>query len=84
MVPLPQSVNVSTSAQPWKLGSVEREQILRTLDLTAWQIGGAGGAAEMLGLKPSTLRDRMRELGLRRKAGPDDRRVPGGPPEALR
>ncbi len=44
----------------------EREQILRTLSETNWRINGAGGAAEILGLHPSTLRARMHKLGIRR------------------
>jgi formate hydrogenlyase transcriptional activator len=31
-----------------------------------WRIAGRGGAAEQLGLKPSTLRSRMEKLGLKR------------------
>ena len=67
-VSLPQSVRVSDSVAPWNLESVEREHILRTLEVTHWQIGGAAGAAKRLGLKPSTLRDRMHRLGLRRRS----------------
>jgi len=33
-------------------------------------VEGARGAAEMLGLNPSTLRSRMRKLGIRRGARP--------------
>jgi transcriptional regulator with GAF, ATPase, and Fis domain len=38
--------------------------IRRVLDHTEGQIAGAGGAAEVLDVKPSTLRHRMRKLGL--------------------
>jgi formate hydrogenlyase transcriptional activator len=31
-----------------------------------WRIEGSGGAAQMLGLKPSTLRSRMLKLGIAR------------------
>ncbi|MEL6346424.1 MAG: sigma 54-interacting transcriptional regulator, partial [Myxococcota bacterium] len=34
------------------------------LSFTNGQIGGKGGAAERLGIKPSTLRNRMKKLGL--------------------
>ncbi len=68
VVSLPHSVRVGNSAAPGSLESVEREHILRTLEVTNWQIGGAAGAADRLGLKPSTLRDRMRRLGLRRES----------------
>jgi formate hydrogenlyase transcriptional activator len=45
---------------------VERAHILRMLHASAWRIEGARGAARALGLKPSTLRSRMRKLGVRR------------------
>lgn len=34
----------------------ERKHILRVLDMAEQQIAGQGGAAEMLGVNPSTLR----------------------------
>jgi formate hydrogenlyase transcriptional activator len=48
------------------LADVERAHILRVLHARAWRIEGAHGAAAALGLKPSTLRSRMRKLGVRR------------------
>jgi transcriptional regulator with GAF, ATPase, and Fis domain len=48
------------------LEDVERDHILRVLALTSWRIEGGGGAARILGLKPSTLRSRLRKLGVRR------------------
>jgi transcriptional regulator with GAF, ATPase, and Fis domain len=50
------------------LTEVEREHILRVLAITSWRIEGGRGAAQMLGLKPSTLRSRLRKLGVRRQA----------------
>jgi len=44
------------------LGETEREHILRTLEVTHWRIKGPGGAASLLGLKPSTLYSRMEKL----------------------
>jgi transcriptional regulator with GAF, ATPase, and Fis domain len=46
------------------LESVERSHICRILDGTHWQIEGEAGAARILGLNPSTLRGRMRKLGI--------------------
>ena len=37
----------------------ERRAILRALSLTGWRISGRGGAAEVLGLKPTTLHAKM-------------------------
>ena len=48
------------------LPDVDRGRIVRVLDECQWKIKGAGNAAEQLGLKPSTLRYRMRTLGIKR------------------
>ncbi len=46
----------------------QRENIRRALEHAGWRVSGEGGAAELLGLKPSTLTDRMRTLGLEKPA----------------
>ena len=46
------------------LDNVERNHILRTLSETKWVIQGKKGAAEILGINPSTLRSRMEKLGI--------------------
>jgi hypothetical protein len=48
------------------LKDVEERHILQTLALTNWHIEGADGAAGRLGIPPSTLRSRMKQLGLKR------------------
>jgi transcriptional regulator with GAF, ATPase, and Fis domain len=48
------------------LDEVQRHHIEAILDQTKGKIEGPGGAAEILGLKPSTLRHRMKKLGIRR------------------
>ncbi len=48
------------------LHEIEREHILRILNETAWRIRGNGGAAEILGIKPTTLESRMRKLSISR------------------
>jgi transcriptional regulator with GAF, ATPase, and Fis domain len=45
-----------------------RAYILKVLERTGWRIRGTGGAAELLGLKPTTLEARMKRLGIRRPA----------------
>ena len=45
---------------------VERMHILRMLHANDWRIEGPRGAACALGMKPSTLRSRMRRLGVTR------------------
>jgi chemotaxis protein methyltransferase CheR len=48
------------------LEEVERGHILKVLLATRWKLEGRTGAAEILGLKPSTLRSRMQKLDLQR------------------
>ena len=57
--------------QTTRLTDIERLHIERVLGSTAWSIEGGRGAASVLGLKPSTLRSRMRKLGIRRPAEAD-------------
>jgi formate hydrogenlyase transcriptional activator len=46
------------------LNDVEKEHIRSVLGSSGWRIRGAGGAAELLGLRPTTLETRMAKLGL--------------------
>jgi transcriptional regulator with GAF, ATPase, and Fis domain len=48
------------------LSDVERQHIRAVLERTRWRIRGPRGAAEQLGLKPTTLETRMAKLGLSR------------------
>jgi formate hydrogenlyase transcriptional activator len=48
------------------LQNVERDHILLILNRTGWRIRGKKGAAETLGLKPSTLESRMKKLSISR------------------
>ena len=48
------------------LEAVERDHILRVLEATRWVIEGEHGAAQALGLNPSTLRARLHKLGVHR------------------
>jgi len=50
------------------LGEVERNHVRRVLQSTRWRIRGNGGAAEILGLKPTTLEARIKKLGVVRPA----------------
>ena len=45
---------------------VERKHFLSVLDMTGWRVKGMNGAAEILGLKPTTLISRMAKLGITR------------------
>jgi len=48
------------------LRELEREHILKTLRHTNWKVSGKGGAAELLGLKRTTLEARMNKLNISR------------------
>ncbi len=50
------------------LDSIQREHIQNILNEVNWVIEGSGGAAVRLGLKPGTLRHRMKKLGISRNA----------------
>lgn len=47
------------------LEEAERRHIQRVLHRVGGRVSGPGGAAEVLGLKPSTLQFRIGKLGLR-------------------
>lgn len=42
----------------------DRENVLAALAQTGWQVHGPGGAAELLGLRPTTLASRIKRMGL--------------------
>jgi transcriptional regulator with GAF, ATPase, and Fis domain len=49
-----------------KLEAVERNHIIDVLNKTSWRVSGQKGAAELLGLKPTTLEYRIKKLGITR------------------
>jgi len=54
----------------------ERENLRIVLEKTGWKIKGADGAAELLGVKPTTLISRIKKMGLQRR---DSRESSGAP-----
>ncbi len=46
----------------------ERDHIVEALQRSRWRIRGVGGAAEILGIKPTTLEARIQKLGIRRNS----------------
>ncbi len=42
----------------------ERQNLEAALRVSAWKIYGSGGAAELLGIKPTTLASRMKKFRL--------------------
>jgi transcriptional regulator with GAF, ATPase, and Fis domain len=57
---------VLTPAAATKLADVEAAHISSILASTGWRVRGKGGAADLLGIKPTTLEGRMAKLGIKR------------------
>ena len=51
------------------LETMQRRHITEALDSCGWVVDGDSGAAAILGLPPSSLRSRMKRLGINRKSG---------------
>ncbi len=51
---------------PQSIDQMERNHILEVLIRTNWRIEGTEGAAALLNMNPSTLRSRMKKLGVQR------------------
>ncbi len=45
---------------------LQKANILRALQLANWKVSGKDGAAEFLGVKPTTLADRIRNYGIKK------------------
>jgi formate hydrogenlyase transcriptional activator len=63
---LPQPAVAHNTAHSAKLADVQREHVRKVLDMCHWKIRGQNGAADRLGLRPTTLETRMAKLGLAR------------------
>ena len=57
------AVHIQTEAE---LKEAERRNLLLALEATGWRMEGASGAARLLGMNPSTLRSRLKALGMTR------------------
>jgi len=66
VIPLPATAPAMPGLVRIRLEDVEREHIRAVLERVRWRIRGMGGAAEQLGLRPTTLETRMAKLGLAR------------------
>ena len=67
VVSAPRSGNRPQPQACMTLSALEVEHIRGVLESTDWRVRGVGGAAERLGLKPTTLESRMAKLGITRK-----------------
>jgi PAS domain S-box-containing protein len=76
---LPESVHAITAAMTGdgstvqrvrtakELEELERNNIIAALEASEWKVAGESGAAQLLGVKPTTLSSRMKVLGIERK-----------------
>lgn len=53
--------NVVTESQ---MRALQKENIITALEQTRWRVSGEQGAAELLGVKPTTLADRIKSFGI--------------------
>ncbi|MDL3985812.1 sigma 54-interacting transcriptional regulator [Shewanella xiamenensis] len=66
-------LQTQTAASPLQtLAEAEAQHIEQTLKLLNWRISGTNGAARVLGVPPSTLRSRMKKLGITRQITNDE------------
>lgn len=65
-----ESDHAEPQAQPFvtdaEIREQERRNLMAALEHADWQVSGPGGAAELRGLKPTTLNYRIKAFGLRR------------------
>ncbi len=64
------TVTTTAPKRSVKLTDVEKEHIRSVLESSGWRIRGSGGAADKLGLRPTTLETRMAKLGITRPKTP--------------
>jgi transcriptional regulator with GAF, ATPase, and Fis domain len=64
-IKLPPS-STPSSGRSERLAEIEKSHILNVMESTGWRVRGLGGAADLLGLKPTTLETRLAKLGLSR------------------
>ena len=49
-----------------QMRELQKQNILAALRASNWRVSGKEGAAERLGVKPTTLADRIKSFGIRR------------------
>lgn len=63
-IDIPKATSSSASKELFTLRDIEIQHIHKILEEASWRIRGKSGAAEILGLKPTTLETRMAKLGI--------------------
>ena len=59
----PATAGVLTDSE---MRAFQKRNLEAAMKLTGWRVSGKGGAAELLGIRPTTLTDRLKSLGIRR------------------
>ena len=59
----PETARVMTDQQ---IKDLQKANIINALELADWRVSGKGGAAELLGVRPTTLADRLRAYKIKR------------------
>jgi len=62
----PNGINGVTVTKNLNLEDTERRHIIGVLEHAGWRLSGSGGAADLLGLKRTTLQSKMKKLGIQR------------------
>jgi transcriptional regulator with GAF, ATPase, and Fis domain len=66
-VEIPGSLESEVPDNMMTLEELEKRHIANVLETTGWMVRGKNGAAEILGLKPTTLDSRIKKLGIPRR-----------------
>ena len=48
--------------------AMQKRNLVAALKQSNWRVSGKTGAADLLGIKPTTLADRIRSFGIKRPA----------------
>jgi PAS domain S-box-containing protein len=59
----PATAGVLTDSE---MRAFQKRNLEAAMKLTGWRVSGKGGAAELLGIRPTTLTDRLKSLGIQR------------------
>jgi transcriptional regulator of acetoin/glycerol metabolism len=61
----PPTSQIQDRSELYTFDEFQRKYILGILEKTQWRIAGKGGAAELLGMKRTTLYSKLRAMGIR-------------------
>ena len=51
-----------------EIRQLQKQNVITALQQADWRVSGKNGAADMLGIKPTTLADRIKSLGIKKPA----------------